>query len=157
MKIENHGDKCFDFPSFIQNYLNLYYTCLLDTLYPEDDVSVFNTYPFSLCVYVCVCECVNMCMCISQDASFWSCFFSRILLSIVFSDPVLILPILFLLDHIIFLFILPFAQLKILLFSRVPLLWLHSIFFLILAYSVILFLNYYYLKLKLSWRISFSH
>lgn len=68
--------KCFNFLSLIQNYLNLYYTCPLDTLYPEDDVyvllsknnpftSVLNTQPFSLCV----CECVNVYVHISQDAS----------------------------------------------------------------------------------------
>ena len=68
--------KCFNFLSLIQNYLNLYYTCPLDTLYPEDDVyvllsknnpftSVLNTQPFSLCV----CVCVNVYVHISQDAS----------------------------------------------------------------------------------------
>ena len=71
--------KCFSFLSLIQSYLNLYYTCPLDTLYPEDEVHVllskkiplhlYSTRIPSLSVCMCMCECVNVCMHISQDAS----------------------------------------------------------------------------------------
>ena len=77
--------KCFSFLSLIQSYLNLYYTCPLDTLYPEDEVhvllsknnpftSVLNAHPFSFCVYVymSVCKCVYAYL--SRCFSFWSCF-----------------------------------------------------------------------------------
>lgn len=160
MKIENHGDKMFRLPILRSNYLNLYYTCPLDTLYPEDDVLCIQH--ISL-LFVCICVCVWLCKYVyaylSRCLSIWSCF------PLEFSSPLCLVTQCWYFLYYFFLItsFSPFhpslcsvenlalfqSSIALAAFHFLP----HS-----RTYSVIFFLNYYYFEIKIILEdIFFSH